>query len=118
MSKVMDPLMVDSDISFVSSGRRSTDYCLSGAWNSNIATGGDSFRLSNASEFEVFSPGPTSPLMLEMGEGTNKSVDSNTNDNYNDNTHSFPQDMSFCSSPSETFSWPSHSQTQVCVLPL
>ncbi|XP_050940541.1 U-box domain-containing protein 35-like isoform X2 [Cucumis melo] len=113
MSKVMDPLMVDSDISFVSSGRRSTDYCLSGAWNSNIATGGDSFRLSNASEFEVFSPGPTSPLMLEMGEGTNKSVDSNTNDNYNDNTHSsFPQDMSFCSSPSETFSWPSHSQTQ------
>ncbi|KAE8651694.1 hypothetical protein Csa_006649 [Cucumis sativus] len=110
MSKLIDPFTADSDISFVSSGRRSIDHCFPGAWNSNAATGSDSSLLSNASEFEVFSPGSTS-LMLEMGERTNKYVDSSTNDHYN-NTSSFHQDMSFCSSPSETFSWPSNSHAQ------
>ncbi|XP_038889298.1 U-box domain-containing protein 34-like [Benincasa hispida] len=116
MSKVMEPFMVDSDISFVSSGgRQSVDHCYQGAWTSG--TGTDSYRLSNASEFEVYSPGPPSP-MLEMGGGANKSIN-NTHDNYNRNSNSnnnnassYPQDMSFCSLQSETFSWPSNSHAQ------
>lgn len=119
MSKVMEPLTADSDISYVSSGRRSMDRGFQGAWNSSTCT--DSYRLSNVSEFEVSSPSPASP-MLEMGGGTNKSSIDNTindddnNNNNNSNVSSYPQDMSFCSLQSETFSWPSNSHAQVFFL--
>lgn len=110
MGKGVEPFTPDSDISFVSSGRRSVDRGFPSAWNS----GGDSYRLSNGSELEIFSPGPASPSPIVGvgggGGGGRKSVD---NHNYNASSNTYPQEMSSCSLESETFSWASYSNAQV-----
>lgn len=99
MSKGLDPLVLDSDISYVSNGRRSVDRAFPPAWSSG---GSDMSRFSNGSDLEIYSPGSSSPFY-----GGRKSIDNNA-------SHSpLAQDLSSSSQESETFSWPSSSQPQV-----